>query len=55
MNIKRRIIEVDISKGLGMCMVVFGHFNMYGIGMEQLSNFIYVFHVPLFFILSGFF
>lgn len=51
----KRIIEVDIAKGLGMLMVVFGHLNMYGMGLDGITSFIYIFHVPLFFFLSGLF
>lgn len=51
----KRIIEVDIAKGLGMLMVVFGHLNMYGMGLDGITSFIFIFHVPLFFFLSGLF
>lgn len=52
---QERIQCVDIAKGLGMLMVVFGHLDMYGMNLDGASSFIYVFHVPLFFFLSGLF
>lgn len=45
---KNRFDWVDWMKALGIFLVVLGHF--YSIG----EKFIYVFHVPLFFIISGF-
>lgn len=44
-----RIEEVDISKGIGMVLVITGHLCV----SASLRNFIYSFHMPLFFILSG--
>lgn len=44
-----RIEEVDISKGIGMILVITGHLCV----STLLRNFIYSFHMPLFFILSG--
>lgn len=43
------IEEVDISKGIGMVLVITGHLCV----SVSLRNFIYSFHMPLFFILSG--
>lgn len=43
------IEEVDISKGIGMVLVITGHLCV----SASLRNFIYSFHMPLFFILSG--
>lgn len=40
---------IDILKGIGIILVVIGH-NSSGV----LRNFIYTFHMPLFFIISGF-
>lgn len=42
-----RDISVDIAKGIGIILVVWAHTRM--------SNLIFSFHMPLFFILSGFF
>lgn len=40
---------IDIVKGFGIILVVLGHI----ISKETLKNFIYAFHMPLFFIISG--
>lgn len=45
-----RILWVDICKGLGIICVVLGH----SIDGTALQRFIYTFHMPLFFFLSGF-
>ena len=47
-----RIQEIDIAKGIGILLVVIGHAT----GIQQggiIRNVIYVFHMPLFFFLSG--
>lgn len=45
-----RIDTIDIIKGIGILLVIFGHVNTEG----QLSRFfIYSFHMPLFFFFSG--
>lgn len=49
MTESNRIEEVDISKGIGMVLVITGHLCV----SASLRNFIYSFHMPLFFILSG--
>src|SRR5687767_4607121 len=61
---ERRIDWVDYAKGIGIVLVVFGH--VWG-GLRQASvyippatfhfvdSFIYSFHMPLFFFLSGLF
>ena len=48
--------SIDIAKTLGIALVVLGHIQGYGesTGLLHLRNFIYQFHVPLFFFLSGF-
>lgn len=43
-----RFQNIDIAKGIAICLMVYGHTNSYGM------SFIYLFHMPLFFILSGF-
>ena len=45
---KKRNEAVDIAKALGIILVVLGHTQFWG------KNFIYQFHLPLFFFLSGF-
>ena len=50
MNMKQqRIAYVDIAKGLGILLVVWGHSSKF------LFNEIYAFHMPLFFFIAGFF
>lgn len=43
----RRVAFLDTAKGLGMLLIIWGHIS--GLG----SAFIYAFHIPLFFFLSG--
>lgn len=45
-----RNISIDIARGIAMLLVVMGHTHM----PKQLFKFICVFHVPLFFFLSGY-
>ena len=49
MNTKR-ISYIDMAKGFGIILVVFGHL---GFASESLLTWIMSFHMPLFFILSG--
>lgn len=49
---KKRIEWVDISKGLGILLVIFGHCVYYG---HFAHNWIFSFHMQLFFIISGLF
>jgi fucose 4-O-acetylase-like acetyltransferase len=44
---------IDIEKGIGIILVVFGHNWVMGKNNEELFRIIYSFHVPLFFFLSG--
>ncbi|MCR5206897.1 MAG: acyltransferase family protein [Eubacterium sp.] len=44
-----RIKYIDAAKGIGICLVILGHLNI----PLTLHSFIYSFHMPLFFILSG--
>ena len=46
---KKRIEWVDAAKGLGLILVVLGHLDI-----PYLPTWIYTFHIPLFFFLSGF-
>ena len=50
-KISPRIAWVDFAKGLVMILVVLGHATVYDI---DLNKFIYVFHMPFFFIMAGF-
>ena len=57
MNDKQRIIFIDIARGIGIILVVLGHvispwekpFN----SNEAIRNYIYSFHMALFFVISG--
>lgn len=47
---RKRVDTVDIAKGIGILLVIFGHIS----NGEQLPRlFIYSFHMPLFFLVSG--
>lgn len=47
---KNRLLEFDMLKGLGILGIVLGH-----LGIESLSKIVFVFHVPLFYLISGYF
>lgn len=47
---QHRNISIDIAKGIGIILVVLGHTK----GPKELINFIYCFHMPLFFFISGY-
>lgn len=49
-TVQRRTDIVDASKGLGILLMVIGHSGC----PQWLHDFIYVFHMPLFFFLSGY-
>lgn len=49
--IKQRVEYIDILKGFGIILVVLGHVTL----NSDLYHFIYAFHMPLFFIISGMF
>lgn len=49
----KRLSWPDMVRGLGVCLVIFGHL-LYSSNMPLLNKVIYSFHVPMFFILSGF-
>lgn len=50
---KQRIAYIDVAKGIGIILVVLGHCLAYGC-QNQFFRFIYSFHMPLFFFLSGY-
>ena len=47
-TLNNRIKWIDTAKGLGLLCVILGH-----LGVPYLSTWIYTFHMPLFFFLSG--
>lgn len=46
---KRRLLYISVSKGIGIILVVTGH-----VVHGTVGNFIYLFHMPLFFMLTGY-
>ena len=44
---------VNSAKGIGVVLVIVGHL-LYSSNLQMLNKFIYAFHMPLFFILSGY-
>lgn len=46
----KRIAYLDMARGIGMLLVVMGHVEYINLGLRQ---FITVFHMPLFFLISG--
>ncbi|MGB7873100.1 MAG: acyltransferase family protein [Anaerolineales bacterium] len=50
----RRIVYIDIARGFGILLVVLGHSDL-ALVSPYLHQFIYSFHVPFFFFLSGYF
>lgn len=49
----KRIDYFDIAKGIGILIMIIGHMNLKQYPL--IKNFIYSFHMPLFFIISGYF
>lgn len=46
----KRIEYLDIAKGFAMICIIFGHLGIVGI-----NSFVFTFHVPIFFLISGYF
>lgn len=46
----KRDIGLDIAKGVAMLFIIAGH-----LGIDEINKFVFTFHVPLFFLLSGYF
>lgn len=51
MKEKKREIWIDLSKCIAIILMMLGHYEAYGSGLR---NFIFSFHMPLFYILSGY-
>lgn len=47
---KKRLGYMDIARGIAMLCIIMGHF-----GIATVNRFVYSFHVPFFFLLSGYF
>ena len=50
---KERLLYIDMLKAFGIILVVMGH--VFHDSDSIVSHFIYAFHMPLFFLLSGVF
>ena len=51
-----RLCFVDIAKGLAIIAIIAGHLHFNGLdGSKPISTAVFLFHVPIFFILSGYF
>ena len=53
--IKERVSYIDVAKGLGILLIVFGHSRILSNGNSEIHRIVYSFHVPLFFFISGLF
>lgn len=51
--VKERVAWLDRLRGMGMLLVIIGHIPLDNIGAKELTKFIYAFHIPLFFMISG--
>lgn len=50
---EKRDVSIDVLRGIGIILVIIGHIcNIYG--TNDLADFIYSFHMPLFFFISGY-
>lgn len=47
---KMRIKFIDIAKGIAIICIVLGH-----LGINEINSFVFTFHVPIFFIITGYF
>lgn len=50
MIVSKRIRTLDIAKGLAMICIIIGH-----MGIGAIDRVVYTFHVPLFFLIAGYF
>ena len=55
--VNKKVLNVDIVKGFAIILVMIGHSGMFLSIKDKalLNSIIYSFHMPLFFILAGFF
>ena len=47
---KNRIQYIDIARGISMVCIVLGH-----LGEPQINRVVFTFHLPIFFLISGYF
>lgn len=52
---KERIEYFDVAKGIAIIAVIVGHMGLVARGMTLTERFIFSFHMPIFFMISGFF
>lgn len=50
---KNRLQWLDISKGIGICLVVIGHNKFINQNLREVYDWIFLFHMPLFFFITG--
>jgi len=55
MSSNKYILEMQMARGIGILLVTFGHSIPLKDAYPAIYNFIYSFHMPMFFFLSGFF
>ena len=48
-----RVLTIDVARGIGILLVVLGHNTLFREGNHRLYEAIYLFHMPLFFFVSG--
>jgi fucose 4-O-acetylase-like acetyltransferase len=48
-----RVLTIDVAKGIGILLVVIGHNPVFRVEAHSLYEAVYLFHMPLFFFLSG--
>ncbi len=54
---RTRLLTIDIAKGIGISLVVIGHYNVDNVQPQywlDLRSLIYLFHMPMFMFLSGY-
>lgn len=49
-TVNDRVVWIDMAKGYGIILVIIGHWDI-----PYITDFLYAFHIPLFFFLSGIF
>lgn len=47
---RTRVGSIDVAKGVAIISVIFGH-----LGIEEINRVVFSFHMPLFFLISGYF
>lgn len=52
---KQRIEYFDAAKGIAIIAVIVGHMGLIARGMTLTEKFIFSFHMPIFFLISGYF